>query len=215
MSLKVHTVVTGVFQENCFILWRDSAAESVLIDPGADAEAISAAIRAFNLSPLAIVNTHAHIDHVGAVEALKHEFGIPFYLPKGEQEVLGMYENTSLFFGLTPGKKPEVDHWLQDQSQFKLGPFSFRVFPTPGHTPGGKCYLIGKHLFSGDTLFKGSVGRTDLPGGNWDTLKNSLKILIEKVPDDIMIHSGHGPDTTMGIERSENPFLFPLLRELN
>jgi glyoxylase-like metal-dependent hydrolase (beta-lactamase superfamily II) len=215
LSLRIQTLVTGVFQENCFILWDDTGSECLLIDPGDDAEKISASIQSLGLSPLGILNTHGHIDHIGAVNDLKKEFEIPFYLPVGEKAILELYETTALYFGLKPREKPEVDFWLENESKLTLGPFSFQVYFTPGHTPGGQCYKIENHLFSGDTLFKRSVGRTDLPGGDWNTLEQSLKMLVSEIPEDTLIHSGHGPDTTMARERVENPFLYPLLRELN
>lgn len=215
MNLRIHTLVTGPFQENCFILWWEGQPGSILIDPGDNPDIIKAALSQFGLAPVAILNTHAHLDHINAVQSLKESYGIPFYLHREEKLVLNGYEEACRLFGIMPGSKPEVDIWFDDNSELTLEDFTFQVIPTPGHTPGGVCFNIAGHLFSGDTLFKGSVGRTDLPGGNWSMLEKSLLKLMTLVSRDTIIHSGHGPETSLELEMLKNPFLIPLLNKLN
>ena len=118
-------------------------------------------------------------------------------------------------FNVTAGEKPAVDFWIEDESLLTFGNLSFTPLFTPGHTPGGTTYIIEDHVFVGDTLFRGSVGRTDLPGGDWTTLEESLLKMMEKIAPEHVLHSGHGPDTTMDVERMENPFLFSLINRVN
>lgn len=210
MSIQVQSVVTGPFQENTFIVSDLVTGDAVFIDPGDDSAVLISEINQNHLSPLAIINTHAHIDHIGAVSALQTEWNIPFYLHKDEQLVLDTFEQTSRIFGIPVVETPEVDRWIETEDDLIIGPFHFEVMFTPGHTPGGITFLIDKHVFSGDTLFYGSIGRTDLPGGDWNTLECSLKKMVEQIDSQFIIHSGHGPDTTMGREHKENPFLIHL-----
>ena len=215
MSLNVETVVTGPFQENSFIAWYPDSSDAVLVDPGDDDHLIIQALRDQNLTPIAIVNTHAHMDHIGAVHPLKKKYSIPFYLHKEEKFILDTYEMTCRMFGMSPKKTPNVEYWFEHEGELKVGDFSINTVNTPGHTPGGTCLEIDNHLFVGDTLFRGSVGRTDLPGGDWHTLESSLIHLANSVNHDRIVHSGHGPDTTLGFEIKENPFLIPLKDRLN
>lgn len=210
MSINVKVVVTGPFQENTFIITDSVTGEAVFIDPGDDSDILISEINKSNLHPLAIINTHAHIDHIGAVFRLQSEWNIPFYLHKNEQMVLDTFEQTRRLFGLPVSEKPNVDYWIDSEEDLEIGPFHFEVMFTPGHTPGGITFIIEEHVFSGDTLFNGSVGRTDLPGGDWNTLKSSLKKMIEQIDSKMIIHSGHGSNTTMGREQLENPFLIRL-----
>ncbi len=215
LSIQVHTVVTGPFQENSFLIIDPESRECVCIDPGDDPHLIIATINDHDCNLIAIINTHAHMDHIGAVSTLKEMLNIPFYLHKEESLILDTYEETCQLFNLNKNKTPDVDYWFTDESTLTFGSLTFKLIFTPGHTPGGTSFMIGDHVFVGDTLFRGSVGRTDLPGGNWNILEKSLLKLMENVPLEYSIHSGHGPDTTMNIERKENPFLIPLEKKLN
>ncbi|MEA1881597.1 MAG: MBL fold metallo-hydrolase [Candidatus Marinimicrobia bacterium] len=215
MSLNVETVVTGPFQENSYISWYPGSPDAILVDPGDDDPLIIQALGSHNLVPIAIINTHAHLDHIGAVQPLKEKYQIPFYLHEDEKFILDTYEMTCRMFGMPPRKAPTVDTWFKGETKISIGGFHFNTVNTPGHTPGGTCLEIDNHLFVGDTLFRGSVGRTDLPGGDWTTLKSSLVHLVKSVKHDQIVHSGHGADTTLEFEIKENPFLIPLKDKLN
>ncbi|SVB95249.1 uncharacterized protein METZ01_LOCUS248103 [marine metagenome] len=167
------------------------------------------------MDPIGIINTHAHLDHIGAVYPLKEKYQIPFYLNVNEKLILDMYEQTCEMFGIIPKEKPEVDIWFTDEGKIRIGEFHFNTLNTPGHTPGGTCLELGNHIFVGDTLFRGSVGRTDLPGGDWSTLESSLVHIIQSFNHNKIVHSGHGPDTTLLIELEKNPFLIELCDKQN
>lgn len=206
-TYRVRSLVVGPFQENTFIVSLEGEDKCLIIDPGDDAHRIAAAIDDANVQPLAILNTHAHLDHIGAVAELQERYGIPFYLHPQEKPVLETYQDQCRMFGLKPGIQPKVDEWMVPESNLNLDPFSIKILPTPGHTPGGVSFLLKGHLFVGDTLFHGSVGRTDLPGGDYQTLSNSLLTLLNSVPHTAQVHCGHGPDTTLEKELQTNPFL--------
>ena len=203
----VEKIVTGPFQENTFVVRSVESNQTLIIDPGDDEDRIIEFIRSKKLTPLAILNTHAHLDHIGAVSKLKESFNIPFYLHEEEKMILDHYEESCEMFGLLPKQKPKVDKWLKNHKSLTIKDFKVKIINTPGHTPGGVCYEIDNHIFVGDTIFKGSVGRTDLPGGNWDNLKKSLFQLIDTVNHEKIVHPGHGDDTTLKHELISNPFL--------
>ena len=214
MSLNVERIVTGPFQENSYVIWQDGSPSCLVIDPGDDPELIIETILGKGLHPIAVVNTHAHLDHIGGVSDLKEKYGIPFYLHPNEKSVLDGYERDCAFFCMTPKVTPTVDHWL-NTGELKVGDFLIQCVETPGHTPGGTCLVINDHVFTGDTIFAGSVGRTDLPGGDWNTLCESLVKAMKEIPGDYILHPGHGLHTTLKNEMLKNPFLIPLLKRVN
>jgi len=215
LSIEVHSVVTGPFQENSYLIIDPHSRNGVCVDPGDESQLISNMIKDNDCTPVAIINTHAHLDHIGAVEELKNEYSIPFYLNENEKMVLDSYEVTCQMFQMPVKSTPTVDRWISNESDLEFDGLTFKVMFTPGHTPGGTTFIIENHVFVGDTLFRGSVGRTDLPGGNWGVLEESLMRMIEEIPSNHIVHSGHGPETSLEKERQENPFLIPLEKQLN
>ncbi len=207
MIPDIITITAGPFAENGYLIINSDSNDTLIIDPGAEAVRYMEVINEKKLTPHAIVNTHAHIDHVGAVQELKNTCGIPLYLHEKESMIVDRYEEACILFGLTPSEKPVVDHWLSTEQSLDFPGLTLAMLHTPGHTPGGVCYSISGRVFTGDTLFNGSVGRTDFPGGNWDTLAKSLRNMIENYPPDYTIYPGHGPTSTFKQEKQTNPFL--------
>ena len=215
--MRVETIVTGPFEVNTFLVWNEEQTKAVIIDPGDEADRLMEAITAEDQSLGAILATHAHIDHVGAIEELRRWSGATVCFPEGERKVLDQLPDSCRFFGVPEKPVPKVDHWLNPGSAGlarvvspdRLGGLEIVVHATPGHSPGGVCYQIENHWFVGDTLFSGSVGRVDLPGGDLTALQTSLHFLMS-LPDDTMVYPGHGPCTTIGREKRTNPFLLEL-----
>ena len=207
MKLNVHSIITGPFQENSYILSEKLSKDCILVDPGDEAEKISYFIDDNNFNPIAIINTHAHLDHIGAVTEIKNKYNIPFYLHSAEKQILESYPLSCRMFGMEVKPVPVVDNWIHKAGKLTIGGFNFSIIETPGHTPGGVSFLFNNHLFVGDTLFQGSVGRTDLPGGDYSILQDSLRRLIALLPKETIVHSGHGPDTTLNEEFHNNPYL--------
>lgn len=206
-STAVDTFAVGPFQENTFLLRAEGSSDLIVIDPGEDAERLTQFIDDHKYKPVAIVNTHAHLDHIGAVEPLKKHFGIPFYLHHADREILAAAPEHARLFGVREPEVPEIDFELAADQVLELAGLKLRVLHTPGHTPGGVSLHVGGRVFAGDTLFYGSIGRTDLPGGDFQTLIKSIEEQLLALPDETVVHSGHGPDTTIGREREYNPFL--------
>jgi len=207
--LNVHTLVTGPFRENCHLVWDEATSEALVVDPGDEADRILAEVRQRGLDVKLLVCTHAHIDHVGAVAALKRTLGAPFALHRDELEVLKAVPRAAALFGLPEPEVPEVDRRLTHGDLIHLGSQTARVLHTPGHSPGGCCIHFEEAglVLSGDTLFAGSVGRTDLPGGSTETLIVSIEEQLLALPETTVVHPGHGPATSIGAERQHNPFL--------
>ena len=203
------------FEKNGFVLGCEQTHEAVLIDPGDEVEALLDFVRAQRLEVRHILLTHGHVDHVSGVARAKRELTVPVYLHRGD---LALYENAVAFgefFGLRIQAPPPIDFFYDDAGNESLvfGKFEVHVHHTPGHCPGGVCLQIGpadqvgKQLFVGDTLFAGSIGRTDLPGGDYATLMRSIRHVLFAFGDDAEVYPGHGPTTTIGRERATNPFL--------
>lgn len=200
----VSVITVGPFQENCYLLVRDG--ELVVFDPGDEADRLAAAIDATGARPRYIVLTHAHLDHVGAVDALRARYGLPVYCPRGEAELLENLPAQCAMFGLPVLPAPRPDHLVDDGAILPLGQGTITAIATPGHSPGGMSYRIDDHLFVGDTIFAGGVGRTDLWGGSWPVLEQAIKTRIFSLEDAVTLYPGHGPRSSVGDERRTNPF---------
>jgi glyoxylase-like metal-dependent hydrolase (beta-lactamase superfamily II) len=209
VSLVVRGIPTGPFQENSYVVGCSESRQALLIDPGDEPDRIASLLEAEGLTPVGIVNTHAHIDHIGAVRAFQDRAKLPFSIHAGDKVWLEALADQAAFFRLPAPGAPQVDHWLEDGEQLSVGQHTFRVIHTPGHTPGGCCFFFEKEqvLITGDTLFVGSVGRTDFPYGSWPDLERSIQEKLFPLGDDVVFHPGHGPAGRLGDERLHNPFV--------
>jgi hydroxyacylglutathione hydrolase len=201
MSLAVDRHELGPVGTNCYVvrLERD-APEAVVVDPGADVEELPAEC-------VAILITHSHWDHLGGVADLAERTGAKVYMPRQEAAVLA---HPSDWFPEVPLRSYEADVLLDGDETLELAGISFETLNVPGHSPGHVAYHAEGALFSGDVLFAGSVGRTDLPFSDWDTLVESIRVLMERLPPETVVYPGHGPETTLGTELARNPFLAEL-----
>ena len=203
-------LVVGPFGSNCFIVGSEVTKEGMIIDPGAGADSILKAARDLGLSIVLIVATHNHMDHVGALGQVKEATGADYAVHEADVEGMSSGMLGRVFGAVTGGSlksPPGPDRLLHDGDVFEIGDLSFTVLHTPGHTLGGISLLGDGVVFSGDTLFNFGIGRTDLSGGDYVTLINSIMTKIMSLPDDTVVYPGHGPSTTVGAERKRNPFL--------
>jgi hydroxyacylglutathione hydrolase len=209
MALAVDALQLGQIGTNCYLVRADrSAAEAVVVDPGADAPEIRLALARSGATCAAILLTHSHFDHFGALADLAEGTGAPVWLPEGELDV---FRRPQDFFPGIPIRPYDGEATLLSGGEtVEAGGVSFQVQFVPGHAPGHLAYYADGSLFSGDVLFAGSVGRTDLPFGDWDTLLESIRTLVERYPPETVVYSGHGPPTTLGAELARNPFLAEL-----
>ena len=211
----IESQAVGPFFKNGFIVGCEATHDAVLIDPGDEVEELLAFAERRALTIRHILLTHAHVDHVTGVAAAKRALGVPIYLHRDDQFLYDRALEFGRQFGLRVEPPPPVDRFYEPGQGISFGACQARPYHTPGHCPGGVCLEIGetggaprpKDLFVGDTLFAGSIGRTDLPGGDYDTLIGSIRTVLFAFGDDAVVHPGHGPDTTIGQERRNNPFL--------
>jgi len=200
----------GPVAENCFVLRTKGSDTAVLIDPGDEPERLLGALEPLGVGTVeAILITHTHFDHIGAVAPVAAATGAPVWCPQLEVPVLANIMDFVPWPGFGPFESYDADHTVSGGETLELAGLTIDVIFTPGHSPGHVTYAIrGENaLFSGDVLFQGSVGRVDLPGGDWPTLRRSIETLIDRYPDEATVYPGHGPLTTLGHERSSNPFL--------
>jgi glyoxylase-like metal-dependent hydrolase (beta-lactamase superfamily II) len=211
--ILVETQAVGPFFKNGFVVACHETREAVLIDPGDEVRALLEFAERGRLAIQGILLTHAHVDHVTGVAAAKRALGVPIYLHRDD---LFLYERAVEFggmFGLRVEPQPPIDQFYETGQAIAFGRYEARPHHTPGHCPGGVCLEIGsagvagKDLFVGDTLFAGSIGRTDLPGGDYATLLSTIRNVLFPFGDDARVYPGHGPATTIGDERRTNPFL--------
>ena len=204
----IEQLTVGPFQENTWVVGDEASGDAFVVDPGGENDRVLAFAESRGLTIRAIVNTHGHLDHVAGAAELMRKLEIPFYLHEGDRFLLEHLDEACAMFGLPPIEAPEPVRPLAAGKSLSIGSLSMEIIHTPGHSPGGVCLRLGGDLFVGDTLFAGSIGRTDLPGGDMATLRRSiLESLIEPLPAATVIHCGHGPDSSLLEEAATNPFV--------
>lgn len=197
----IKTIEAGVYDVNCCLIVDEKTKECAIIDPGGSEERIVDAVEELGAKPKYILLTHGHFDHVGAVEYISKKYNIPFYISKIDEEYM---QNDNTVFGTVR----KADGYLTEGDSLKVGDSTIRVIETPGHSEGGLSFLLNDDkLFAGDTLFRGSIGRTDFIGGDMSKLINSIKTKLLPLGDKVDVYPGHGDITTIGFERMNNPFL--------
>lgn len=207
LMIKYALAVVGPLDTNCYVVYCKETLDCAIIDPGAEAERIFPMIYELGLAPSILLNTHGHLDHIGANRDIKDKFGIPLCIHSLDKPLLESVLQSEMSFFLGAKESPAPDRLLQDDDTITIGRSSLRVVHTPGHTPGSLSFLGEGFLFSGDTLFNGGVGRTDLPGGSTRELETSIRNRILTLPPETVVLPGHGPWTTVGEELESNPFL--------
>lgn len=206
----IHEIIpVGPLQCNCSIIGDESSHEAMVIDPGDEISDILAIVQQHNLTVKQIVITHAHIDHVGGAMKLREITGAPILLNENDYALLKLLDVQATWVGMQDPGKVEIDRSIGEQEKVQAGSLVANVMHTPGHTQGSIClyFPTEKTLIAGDTLFAGSIGRTDLPGGSFQTIIRSLQDKVLSLPDETSVVPGHGPLTTIGAERESNPFL--------
>ncbi|NIP37577.1 MAG: MBL fold metallo-hydrolase [Candidatus Dadabacteria bacterium] len=205
----IECVVGGSFLTNCYIIADEDSKEGIIVDPGSQVHEVLDRIEELGLKVDKIVNTHAHIDHASGVQEAKDTLGAKFYLHPKEKPVLDLLPESALRFPEFSGVEvPEIDEYLEEGDVVEIGKYKADVLLVPGHTWGSICLVIDEHIFSGDTLFAGSVGRVDLTGGtSMQELVGSINKKLLVYPPESKVYPGHGPVTTIDIEKRSNPFL--------
>lgn len=208
----------GPFQKNGYVLGCERTKEAVYIDPGDEVGQLLAFITTQGLAITAILLTHAHVDHVSGVAEARRRLQAPIYLHRADQPLYDHAARQGAMFGMQVEQPPPADRYYEGQESITFGDYMVDVHHTPGHAPGGVCLAVSKRgatgaprLFVGDNLFAGSIGRTDLPGGDYEVLMRSITEVLFAFPDESIVYSGHGPETTIGRERRTNPFVLEYL----
>jgi len=205
--LVIKRFMVGAIETNCYVVSCPDTREAVVIDPGDYDPSLAAYLEQQDLVVKYIINTHSHFDHTGGNKKVKDATGAPLLIHRAEAGMLPRINLLALMFGLKVDKSPQADGFLAEGDEVKFGNISLNVLETPGHSPGSITLYADNVAFVGDTLFAGSIGRTDLPGGSYDRLIQSITGKIVPLGDDTVVYSGHGPETTVGREKQYNPFL--------
>jgi glyoxylase-like metal-dependent hydrolase (beta-lactamase superfamily II) len=202
----LESMEVGPIMANCYILGCEETKEAAVIDPGGDPDRILAALKRLGLTVKLIINTHGHFDHVGGNKRLKEATGARLVIHEGDAPMLGHLNQAAASFGLSAENSPAPDEMPGDGDTLQFGKITLKVLHVPGHSPGGIALSTDDAVFVGDTLFSGSIGRTDLPGGDYNQLIASVRLKLFNLPDNTQVHCGHGPSTTIGREKRYNPF---------
>ncbi len=210
----IRQMALGPIQANCFIVGCEETRQAVVIDPGDDTDRILTSLAGERLTVVHIINTHGHFDHVGANKRLKETTGADILIHSADAPMLSQLSATAAAWGLAADNSPQADRLLEDGDAISFGTHTLKVLHTPGHTPGGICLYIEyihagapkKAVFVGDTLFAGSIGRTDFPGGDFDTLISSIRTKLFALDEGVKVYPGHMGNTTIGVEKRSNPF---------
>jgi hydroxyacylglutathione hydrolase len=206
-QMKYEMVVVGALETNCYLVYCEESSECAVVDPGAEPERIIRQISSLELEPVILIDTHGHVDHVGANKDIKEKYDIPLCIHSLDSRMLDNILATTMGLFLGAKKSPEPDRFLEDGELIPIGKSHLKVIHTPGHSPGSISLSGDGFLLSGDLLFCGGVGRTDLPGGSWSVLEDSIRKRIFTFPDNTIVLPGHGPSTSVGQEKSANPFI--------
>ncbi|KYK25912.1 hypothetical protein AYK20_10015 [Thermoplasmatales archaeon SG8-52-1] len=206
-KLQVEPLVVGPLLSNCYIVYDDRLKEGVIIDPGDDADIILKAVEELAIDIKFILATHGHFDHVGAVTPIKRALKAEFLAHKDDFFFIEDGQKSARRWNIDIEQPPKPDRFISDGEKIKVGTFHLEVIHTPGHSPGGVSFLHDSMLFGGDTLFQGSIGRTDFRKGSFEDLSKSIKTRLYSLPDDTIVYTGHGPVTTIGEEKMYNPFV--------
>lgn len=209
----IKTIVVSPFMTNCYFVGCEKTKKGAIIDPGDEGERIHVLYDGYTITHILL--THGHIDHVAAAPDMKEKTGAPVYLHRSDNPLLANLQQQALMFGMGVVKRVTPDHALQEGEELKVGEIALRVLYTPGHSLGSVSFHSPGGVFSGDALFAGSIGRTDLPGGSYETLIQSIKEKLFPLGDETVVYSGHGPKTTIGEERLYNPFLSGRFHEVD
>ncbi len=212
MMIQLKVFYFNELRECTYVLWDDTK-ECIIVDCGCGNDNECGRLKKFieepSLNPVMMVNTHGHFDHAMGNDFLKKTYNIPSYIHAGDEKLLAQTAEIAVNFGYTVPAPPKPDHFLEDGRQLKFGHSQLQVLHTPGHSKGCVCLYAPEDgfLLTGDTLFQGCIGRTDLPGGDYDEIMESLSKKILPLPDDTLVYPGHGPDTTIAVEKTTNPFI--------
>ena len=196
----IKAIPAGIYDANCYIVMDEKTKDAVVLDPGGDGEMLERAIKDMGANVKGILLTHGHMDHVGGVEYLSDKLNAPFYISKIDEEYM---EKDNYVFGSIRN----ANGYLEDGNDLSFGSLNIKVIATPGHTKGGLCFLIEDKLFTGDTLFQGSIGRTDFIGGSFPEIINSINTKLLPLGDEIEVYPGHGPKSSIGYEKGYNMYL--------
>jgi glyoxylase-like metal-dependent hydrolase (beta-lactamase superfamily II) len=206
-TMLIESAAVEPFLKNGYLLACRTTRQGIYIDPGEEASLLIPKVQEHHIELTAIVNTHAHIDHISGVGLIKAKWDVPIYLHPEDEP---LYENLSTQaqrFGLDYPPAPPLDHRLMEGTDLVVGNLTLKVYHTPGHSPGSVCLEVEDHVFCGDVIFAGSIGRTDLWGGSYEILMDSIHTKVIPLGEEKILHPGHGPDTTIGHELKTNPFL--------